>query len=190
MQSLFAKGNNLVHFRIVLLMVLCILIPSQTLAASEREYHIKAAIIYKLTKFVSWPEDTLSNASYLGICLLGEDNFGHALNDLESRNSKGKPIKIYRFQLSTGISDQCHLVFIEKSRQAFLSTITQQMSQYPILTVSDMPGFAAKGGILELASKQGKITFIINLSQLKTVKLEATAPLLGLAKIINSNIGD
>ncbi len=85
------------------------------------EYKLKAALIYKLTKFIEWPElqDSETPSSF-GICLLGEDNFGDALDALQERKALGAPIIVYRHTQSEAIGTSCQILYISESKKAFL----------------------------------------------------------------------
>lgn len=170
--------------RVMTLLVMLISFQPSAAAVSQ-EYQVKAALIYKLTKFISWPQGALENNSHFGICLLGNDVFGAAMNELESRNTKGKPIKVMRFQQSNDITTQCQVVFIEQSKRAFLTPILTSLDPYSILTIGDFKGFAEQRGILEFRTVKGRTEFTINLSSLENANLQASAPLLGLAKTIS-----
>ncbi|MCU7879030.1 MAG: YfiR family protein [Candidatus Thiodiazotropha sp. (ex Lucinoma borealis)] len=64
-------------------------------ATPSSEYKLKAALIYKLTKFIEWPDQQMEQPEHnFGICLLGEDNFGEALDALQERKVKDLPITI------------------------------------------------------------------------------------------------
>lgn len=168
-------------------MVLFLLSATAWPVASSPEYQVKAALIYKLTKFISWPEDSLNNGSHFGICILGDNRFGAAIKELENQTTKGKPITIKHFQYSDGINSQCQVVFIEQSKERFLVPIFNSLAPHSVLTIGDFTGFAETGGVLELRNNNGKTEFVINLASLKKANLLASAPLLELATTIAQN---
>ena len=159
----------------------------QSKAAEDfsEEQKIKVALIYKLGKFIQWPEDTMrSGKEVFMICVLGEDLLNPAFVVLKSRKINGLPIDIKYVAQSTDIDDVCQVVFIAESKQAFLKNILQRMSQHPILTISDSHGFAESGGIIELHQEENSIGFIINLDSARKTGLKISAPLLELSTVI------
>jgi len=54
----------------------------------------------------------------------------------------------------------------------------------PVLTMSDVDGFALGGGIAQLYFEHGKLRFTINMAALKRSRLQMSAQLLQLAKRI------
>lgn len=167
---------------------LLIMLPLQPFAAPPTaEYKLKAALIYKLSKFVEWPEPARAGSlRNFGVCLLGEDTFGAALDVLEEQKALGVPIRIQRFTQSNSIDSGCQMVFISKSKHTFLRSILQKLQNQPILTLGDTAGFAEQGGIIEFTRGEKRIGFKINLVSAKQSGLKIAAPLLELATIIGS----
>jgi hypothetical protein len=153
------------------------------------EYKLKAALIYKLTHFVSWPEQSLDTGKgrrkIFAICILGDNPFGDVLEPLRNRNVKGAPIQIKYFDQSEDIASACQLLFISDSKRAFIQPILQLFSGQATLTLSDIDDFASQGGIIELTQGDNKIGFTINPNQARRAGLSIAAPLLDLATIVD-----
>ncbi len=153
------------------------------------EYKLKAALLFKLTKFVSWPEMS-SFSNEFNICVLGDNVFGEELEPLKERAVNQKSIDIEYYNQSDDIDSHCDLLFIEKSKEPFLSSIIRKFSQPGVLPISDIPGFAEQGGVVELTLVNNKVGFKINLDSAKSAELTFAAPLLQLATIIESSAGE
>lgn len=167
------------------------LLPGQLFAAPpSEEYELKAALIYKLSKFVGWPDPVeISGPRPFGICVLGEDAFGSALDVLETRKTGGRAIQVKRVAQSESIDSSCQVVFISESKRPFLQPILRSLEAQPILTLSDSEGFAEQGGIIELTRSEKRVGFKINLQSAKHSGLKISAPLLELATVIGSSDG-
>jgi len=152
---------------------------------ASSEYKLKAALIYKLTHFVEWPADAMTG-KYFGICLLGRDDFGSALDALEQREVAHKPIRIQRFVQSEAVNASCQILIISESKRPFLKSILHSLATLPILTISDVDRFADQGGMIELARGRKRIGFRINLQQATSAGLRIAAPLLELATIVET----
>jgi hypothetical protein len=155
-------------------------------APSDTEYRLKAALIYKLTKFIEWP--VLPRGQKLdtfGVCLLGEDQFGDALDSLSKRSVKNAPIEIYRHAQSEAIDSHCQIVYISSSKRGFIDSILQSLRGRPILSLSDLDEFAEQGGILQFTTGKQRIGFTINMENARQAKLTIAAPLLDLATLID-----
>ncbi|RDH85106.1 MAG: hypothetical protein DIZ78_11875 [endosymbiont of Escarpia spicata] len=176
------------RLRLCCLWLLIGLLPLQLFAAPPNaEYKLKAALVYKLSKFVEWPAPSGADKSgSFGICVLGEDVFGSALDALEQRKAAGRTVRIRRFTQSESIGDSCQVVFISKSKRAFIGAILQKLKGRPILTLGDTEGFAEQGGIIEFTRGKKRIGFLINLESARRSGLKIAAPLLDLATVLDS----
>lgn len=150
------------------------------------EYKIKAALIYKLTKFVEWPQQAFEQPySPLKICVLGRNPFGNALGALEQRTVGSHPIAVKHHTHSMeAVNNSCHILFISAAPKIDLHKILNPLMHRPILTISDIERFAEQGGIIQLADQNQRIGFRINLNSAKRVGLKIAAPLLYLSTVI------
>ena len=55
------------------------------------------------------------------------------------------------------------------------------IAQKPVVTVSDIEGFASAGGIFELRNKDGRQAFIVNNSKARESGIQISSSLLNLA---------
>jgi len=167
-------------------LVLLVCLPAAATSPTP-EYRLKAALIYKLTKFVSWPDSPqLTAQKYFNICLLGNDRFGEALDLLESKSVHAKAIKIYRFKQSDSVDVACQMLFIDTSKKAFEVSILKKLGAEPVLTLGETEQFAENGGMIQFTVEGKRIGFKINDNQAKLSKLKISAPLLQLATIVET----
>ncbi len=171
--------------RICLWLVTLSFSPHAISAPPSAEYQLKAALIYKLSKFVGWPESaSAGNQGAFKVCVLGDDPFGSALDALESRTNNGLPIRIHRFAQSDAIDPQCRILFISESKQPFVGEIVEKLQRLPILTIGDMSGFAREGGMMQLTRQGKRIEFTVNPRRAKQAGLEIAASLLEIAEVL------
>ena len=64
---------------------------------------------------------------------------------------------------------------------ANLKRILPLIAGQPIVTVSDIEGFAASGGIFELKDKDGRLSFVVNNTKAKESGIRISSSLLKLA---------
>lgn len=158
--------------------------------SARSEYEVKAGIIYNVAKFVSWPvegqpdtDPNLPPQSPVNFCILGDDPFGGLWDALGERRLKGRNINIQRLP---NLTEQigCDVLYISGSEETRLKFILQQLSSRPVLSISDIHGFAKKGGGVELLQTGKRVQFNINNSAVKSAGLRISAKLLELAKIV------
>ncbi len=152
-------------------------------APAASEFDVKAAYLYNLGKFVEWPEPALAHDSF-AICVLGRDPFGPILDaTLDGQTLKGKPAvarRIARVQDAAG----CRTLFISASQRAHLPHILAAVSGMPVLTVSDIEGFAARGGMLQFVLDDRRLRFESNMASAASAGLTLNAQLLQVAKSV------
>ena len=155
--------------------------------AAYGEYTVKAAYLYNFAKFVEWPPEVLGDRSVpLSICILGQDPFGDAIDAIKDKSVKGRKLVIRRY---SGVEDLkvCHIIFISPSEKENLKGILEKIKDMHVLTVSDMEGFADRGGMINLNKVQKKIRLEINLDAAQHSGLKMSSKLLKIAKIIKGD---
>lgn len=154
----------------------------------SKEYQIKAVFLFNFVQFVEWPEGAFVDAS-TPICIgvLGEDPFGQALDEvIRGETIKGRPLTVVRARRLVDLS-ACHLIFISKSEARRLEDALTQLASRSVLTVSELDGFAQRGGIIAFFSDGKKVRFEINPASARRVNLKISSELLGLGKITGSD---
>ena len=145
------------------------------------EYKIKAAFLLNFAKFITWPEQTFaSTGKPFSFCVLGRDPFGTALTPLQSRTVAGHPIRV-QYLKKPAETETCQMLFIADSEKEHLTSIVEELDDMAIVTVSDIPGFVEQGGTIEFVTREGRLSFRINLAKAKKCHLRINASLLNLA---------
>ena len=170
------------------IVLLAVLLSANGRAAADSalpEYQVKAAIVYKVAKFVYWPEYSFpSGSSPVVMCIAGKDPFGQFIDDLNGRAIHGRPMIVRRVELSDEAVRRCHIVFLGESTEE--NGVLQAIAQRPVLTIGDSKDFAESGGILGLTISNNRVVFEINLEVARAAELNISASLLQLATIVES----
>jgi hypothetical protein len=115
------------------------------------------------------------------ICVLGEDPFGPALRaTIAGETIGGKNV------LATRISGpeqavNCRILFISSSEDRQLKDILTTLEKASVLTVSDMPQFARRGGMVQFILQENRVRFEVNLATAQRAGLTLSSELLKLA---------
>lgn len=150
----------------------------------ERETLIKAAIVYKLAKFVEWPDASFAGPdSPLRLCLLGDTQLATALRAAEGRAVRGHPVAVGQLEDPSGVDD-CHVVYVARDQQAQLGRLLTRFNGHPVLSVSEIDDFAHHGGVIGLVRRGKRLGFQVNLRNAQRAGLTVSAPLLELAEVI------
>lgn len=179
------------HFILQLSLLLCFCLLAHNIRAAvtgykpEDDARFKAAFIYNFAKFTNWPEASFKKNEPLVLCTTSKKGSGFNLNRLSGKTIKGRPLFIQPLESNHTI-DKCHMLYIEKSLKNKYKNLLKLTYKKPILTVSDIPAFANKGGIIQFYRKKGQTHLIINLDIARESNLEISSRLLILAEVISS----
>ena len=158
--------------------------PAQS--ALEREYQIKAAYVYNFINYIEWPADALPPAGgTLTIGVLGEDPFGPALDPLNGKQIKGRTLAVKQISSLKDVN-QCQIVFISPSEKERLPEILARLKDARVLTISEIEGFAERGGIINFILERNKVRFEVNPDAARRTGLTVSSELLKLAKLVKS----
>ncbi len=166
-------------------LILTVLLIAQVASFADeasREYTLKAAYVYRITQFVDWPENGAAS-SPLGVCILGADPFGSAIDYIEEKTSRGRRFALHRYANPESLGG-CHLLFISASESDHMDAILDGLAGRSVLTVSDVEDFARCGGMIGLVNRQGKVGLEINRNAAEAAGLQISAKLLELSRIV------
>jgi hypothetical protein len=151
------------------------------------ESQIKAAYLYNFGKFVRWQAPAPGSDSF-DICVLGKGPLGSALAaTVAGEKIDGKRI-VVRNIANLPDAGHCRILFVSSSEESRLKSIFASARQSNSLTVSDIPGFAQRGGMIELVSLEGRIRFEVNVAAISDAGMTVSSELLKVAvKIVGSN---
>ena len=154
-------------------------------AQGTPEYQVKAAYLYGFGRFVEWPATAPAAAGdTFVVCVLGDDPFEHWLDNVAAGAvMKLKPVAIRRIARPEE-SASCHTLFISASEDVRMGRIIEALEHRPVLTVSDAPGFAQRGGMIGFSSDGKRIRFTVNLTAAEDVGLMLNSELLRVAVTI------
>jgi len=157
--------------------------------AHPTESQVKAAYLFNFGKFVRWQADRPTTPDSFEICVLGKDPFGKVLEATVSGESIGdKKIAIAK-PANIQEATTCSVLFISASEESRLAPILAVAQRSSVLTVSDIPQFAERGGIIGLVAQQDKIRFEVNRLAAQQSQLSLSSELLKVAmKVIEKPI--
>jgi hypothetical protein len=175
----------------LLIMMAMVILPSLGLEAlaqgssASSEYLIKAGFIYNFANLVQWPANAFAQAdSPIVIGILGEDPFGTVLDRvLEGKKVNGRIFLVKRLKSVPDLRE-CHIVFVSSSEMAHSAEALRLVRGMPILTIGEIPGFAKRGGIINLVLEDNKVHFEVNVEAAKEADLNISSRLLALARIV------
>lgn len=153
-----------------------------TSEAQKEKY--ESLFIYNFTKYIKWPESYNPNSFVIGV--IGNSTIIDDLNEMAATKRKtmsGSEIEIKKYNSIDEIGT-CHILFISENAVDKLGQIDAKTSGKPILLVTDSPGMATQGAVINFIEKDGKIKFELNESQANKRNLAVSSSLTSLAILI------
>jgi hypothetical protein len=165
-----------------------LLVTRPTLAAQAvraSEYQVKAVFLFNFAQFVDWPAEAFADSgSAVTICVLGADPFGDFLDQtVRDERVGGRALQVRRYR-SVDEINTCHILFISRSDRAPTADVLAGLKRRPILTVSDIDGFAERGGIIGFVTDRQRIRLKINVLAAEAAHLTISSKLLRVAETI------
>lgn len=159
--------------------------PPQAPAGTAEARIVKAAYVYNFTKFVEWvtEEGQQDSTQPFIICILGDDPIGNALDRIPSLQAPGRPIRVLHARTSEDIP-LCHILYVGTSEEPLLPRILAKVECASVLTVSDIPRFAERGGMIGFVQDRNRVRIEINALRIRTAGLVLSSKLLEIACLV------
>ena len=148
------------------------------------EYQVKAAYLANFSKFVEWPAKLPKSESF-NICVLGHDPFGAALDAAVAGETIGRAHVMAKRISRPQDAVDCRILFISSSEASQWKEIQAALRTLSVLTVSDIPQFARRGGIIQFLLDGNRVRFDINLAATERVGVKLSSELLKLAVTVS-----
>jgi hypothetical protein len=157
--------------------------------AKPSEYQLKAAYLYNFARFVAWPPGVPSNRpDAFAICVLGDDPFGPFLDALPASGAiDGKPVITRRVSRGAA-AESCAILFVGGSEAGRLTDVLPALGR-GVLTVSDIPDFARRGGMIQFVAEGSRIRFEVNQATAERAGLTLSSELLKVAVAVRRRPG-
>lgn len=149
--------------------------------ATPTEYQVEAAYLYDLGRFTTWPPSAAATDGQFEVCVLGDDPFGPALDERVRGQMIGSQHVTAMRVASSSQAQSCRVLFIGDSEDSDLTNVLADLRDRSVLTVSDMPQFVQRGGMIQFVMQSGKVRFAVNLAAVQRAHLTLSSGLLRVA---------
>ena len=179
------RRNGLRWFTVVAVALLCAL-STDLLHAQQDEYAVRAAYVFNLTKYVTWPR----KRDRLVVGVFGDGSTGPILSQvLDRKMSDGKTIYVVLHPSESELRD-CDILYVTKPSAAELHSILKRAAGQPVLTVGETDEFTRAGGMVGLVRSGDQMQIQVNLASLRAAQLQMSSRLLRLAVITSERVAD
>jgi hypothetical protein len=152
----------------------------QVCRAGLSELQVKSAYVFNFIKFVEWPAGAIKTGDKLRLCVIGNDDLQASLSALNGHKAGVHELQIMQAD-NSAVWNTCHVLFIGEHEQRRLVPIIKSLGNAHVLTISDIQGFAERGGGIGLLTRNDKMLFEVNLASTRKAGLRLSSQMLNLA---------
>lgn len=154
--------------------------------AISTENKVKAAYVYNFTRFVNWtaPESGQKKET-IRIGILGSESIAELLREAAAAQNKKNEIVVQSLDNSSFSPGDFDILYIDNTKKSELKNILAKTKGHQVLTVSDLELFARMGGIIGFVKEDKRIKIEINLELAKKEKLQISAKLIEVARLVS-----
>ncbi len=153
--------------------------PSQT--------DVQAVYLFDFAKFVHWP--TGEKHEPVTICVAAQRFYIDTLTRIVAGEQvDARPIAIRAVHVPADEAG-CTILFIDNSAKEHLDSLLAETAGKPVLTVSDIPGFLDRGGMIQFLAVNNRIRFSVDLRPAERSGVSLSSELLKVALAVNGKAG-
>jgi hypothetical protein len=165
---------------------------TESLSEAETvEYQLKAGFLFNFAKFVQWPATNFAgtnavqtNEFRIGI-LDASGAYSVVSNAINGKQANDRSFVVERVETPTAAA-RCDMLFVTRKPTPQAKEILEQVSEKPVLTVGETPGFAANGGCINLVRHAQKVRFEVNLEAASKAGLKVSSQLSTMAIVVKT----
>jgi len=176
--------------RVIALLLLAVMLPRGLREQPPPLFQadVQAVYIFDFAKFVRWPAG--SDQGPLVICVAAPKVYADTLSKIVAgENIAGRGVAVRSVQTS-GDTAGCSILFVDVSAKDRLTDLLAATSGKPVLTVSDIPGFLDRGGMVQFVTIDNRVRFSIALGPAARGNLSLSSQLLKVAVKVSGKPGN
>lgn len=153
------------------------------LSIESREYHLKAAFLRYVAKFVEWPSEAIP-VDKINICILGQVPNFRAINSINGKVVNDRAINITKVLEVNDAKGACQILFVTKTEEENVPNIVNTLTGLPVLSFGDMENFAAKGGNMNFYIANNRLAIMINPPSVDKARLKINPRMLKVVTVV------
>ncbi len=158
-----------------------LLLVAQPCSGELSEVQIKSAYVFNFIKFVEWPADTVKPGDKIRLCVIGNEGLHTSLSALDGRKVGEYELDVIPRRAGNDSLSVCHVLYIGEQEQRRFIQIIKALGDTSVLTISDIPEFAERGGSIGLLYRENRVLFEVNLATTRKAGLRLSSQMLNLA---------
>ena len=179
-ESIFSTGFLYKIFFFLILFLLLDIYKTQ--AQQYDNYALHANIIYRITKYINWPEDKKSGDFVIGI--VGDSPLYDEIKSFTANKTVGNQKIVIKTFSSSVSSYNCQILFITEDESRSLKKIAIVTAGTPTLLMSESYGLAHKGSCINFIFVDEHLKLEINKNNIEQRNLNVASEFLTLGIIV------
>jgi hypothetical protein len=152
-------------------------------APGTRERQIRAALVYKVSRFVTWPDAAIPAPGPFTFCHASDDPTAQVLAGIEGRSIQNRRTRMRRLDaVDARTIVGCNLLYITGKSALAAEVITAAVAAATLVVV-DGPREGADAGMVQLVSRDNRMGLVIDLALVRNARLRIDSTLLQLADV-------
>jgi hypothetical protein len=148
-------------------------------SSTPSQSDVEAVYLFDFGKFVRWPAG--EDQGPLRICVAGAPTFTASVERTVANEAiDGRSLNVRQI-LRPEDEAGCAILFIDATQRERSDALLRGVADKPILTVSDLPDFLARGGMIQFQIIQKRVRFLVNLDAVNRGRLTMSSELLKVA---------
>jgi hypothetical protein len=140
---------------------------------------VQAVYLYNFAKFVRWPAK--GPGPTLDICVAGQKVYLETLSRVVTgEHIDERPVAVRAIQLPEDETG-CDILFIDASAKGHLDSLLTAAAGKSVLTVSDIPDFLDRGGMIQFILLDNRVRFSVDLRPIARSEITLSSELLKVA---------
>jgi hypothetical protein len=164
---------------LLVLLIACTVRDANSAATEPSQSDVEAVYLFDFGKFVRWPDNSANGP--MQICVAGPQAFTDGVQSLVvNEHIEGRGLAVRRVEDSLDTAG-CSILYIDSSERDRAAALLTAVAGKPTLTVSDLPDFLDRGGMIQFLLIGKRVRFDVNLQPVTQSKLSLSSELLKVA---------
>lgn len=166
----------------ILLLSLLFFLAINTSIGQKGKY--QSLFIYNFTKYIKWPDSYNTGKFVIGV--FGDSPIIPSIKSMTSAKKMTGSGAVFEVRLYRTVDeiDDCNILIVSENSVEQLDKIDAHLASKPVLIITDSPGMATKGSIINFVEQEGKIKFELNMAKASSHGLIVSGSLTSLAIVI------
>jgi len=172
---------------VYLILVLMFMLPAIPVCKTQGlDYRVHAMFVYHFTKYIEWPSKR--NHDGFQIVFMGDSPVLSELTKVvENKLIDNRKVNIQSAKPGDRLLKNCDVLYLPDSRNmttARVKEISESLSEYPILIITEKQGLLQYGSMINLVVVDEKLRFQINKTLIQSRNMKVSSELLRLANLV------